>query len=80
MYNLTSVIIPSRGETIGNIFSGCDSLADEDGYIIVNDVLYGSVRKGITSISIPNHVKVIVPLVFEISVLVFLLKFLVVYR
>ena len=63
--NLTSVILPNSVDTFGeDVFYGCRKLADENGYVIVNDVLfeyYGSSN----SISIPDGIKHIEKRVFE---------------
>ena len=56
--NLASVIIPDGVELTSQAFLGCDALADEQGFIIVNGVLYGYIGND-ANVVIPDTVTVI---------------------
>lgn len=54
--SLSEIFIPNGVEVIEEcVFYGCISLKDEDGFIIVGDVLYGYCGKS-TSIAVPDRV------------------------
>lgn len=55
--NLRHITMPNKEVSIGDMaFEGCLGLADEDGFIIFEDVLYSYCGKGGT-VTIPNGVK-----------------------
>lgn len=54
--NLKSINIPKKLRQVGQrAFKGCDGLADEDGFVIVNDVLYDYIGEK-TRIAVPDGV------------------------
>ena len=53
---LTSASIPSNTRIGVQAFRGCEGLADSDGFIIVNHILFGFVSKGKTIVTIPSGV------------------------
>jgi len=62
--NLRSVQIPSSVTDIGeNAFWGCENLADDEGFVIIHDVLYGYFGRGKVA-TIPQHVAKIADMAF----------------
>ena len=62
--NLASVELPKNIEMAGTSFMNCHKLADEDGFVIVNDILYNYIGQK-TDVAIPNGVRMIGESVFR---------------
>ena len=62
--NLRSILLPEGARVKGGLLENCDALADEDGFIIVDSVLYGYVGHDV-HVKIPEGVTRIADKAFE---------------
>ena len=62
--SLTSVSMSAETETGANAFEGCNGLADDEGRVIINDVLYEYVGED-TLVTVPDGIRTIAPYAFQ---------------
>ena len=62
--SLTSVSMSAETETDANAFEDCNGLADDEGRVIINDVLYEYVGED-TLVTVPDGIRTIAPYAFQ---------------